>query len=73
MRDGELCLMHDPEHADTVAEGRRLGGTNRKREALLTAGHDFEGLGSTVQRQTGLAGIALIRGDQAFSARNGGA
>ena len=46
MRESELCLMHDPEHAEAVAEGRRLGGTNRKREVLLTTVHDFEGLGS---------------------------
>ena len=46
MRDSALCLMHDPDHTETVAEGRRLGGQNRKRETLLTVVHDFEGLGN---------------------------
>jgi hypothetical protein len=38
--------MHDPAQAETVAEARKLGGHNRKREVLLTVVHDFEGLGS---------------------------
>ena len=43
-RENGLCRVHDPALAETVAEARRLGGHNRKREVLLTVVHDFEGL-----------------------------
>lgn len=46
LSEGEFCRMHDPELAETVAEGRRLGGQNRKRETVLAIVHDFEGLGT---------------------------
>jgi hypothetical protein len=49
LHESDLCRMHDPDQAETVAEGRRLGGQNRKRETLLTVVHDFEGLGSIPQ------------------------
>jgi hypothetical protein len=41
--------MHDPAHAEAVAEGRRVGGQNRRRETVLHVVHDFEGLGSIAQ------------------------
>jgi hypothetical protein len=45
--EGEFCLWHDPAHADEVAEGRRLGGHRRKREAVLHGAYDFQGLASS--------------------------
>src|SRR4029453_12325843 len=44
LRDGIYCLMHSPEHADAVAEGRRLGGARGKREAALTVAYDISDL-----------------------------
>ena len=38
--------MHSPEHADAVAEGRRLGGARGKREAALTVAYDLGELSS---------------------------
>jgi len=42
--DGDFCLMHSPEHADEVAEARRLGGLRRRREKAVSGAYDFEGL-----------------------------
>jgi hypothetical protein len=50
--------MHDPEAAEAVAEARKLGGQNRKRETVLAVVHDFEGLG-TVQSIRRLLDIAV--------------
>jgi hypothetical protein len=44
VHDSEYCLWHDPEHAEEVAEGRRLGGLRRRRERTVSAAYDFEGL-----------------------------
>src|SRR5437764_7065415 len=41
LRDGAFCLMHSPEHAEAVAEGRRLGGARGRREAALTVAYDL--------------------------------
>jgi hypothetical protein len=38
--------MHDPAHAAEVADGRRLGGSRRKREATLQAMYDLDGIES---------------------------
>src|SRR5207237_6062828 len=35
-----------PDHAEEVAEGRRLGGLRRRREKALSGAYDFEGLAS---------------------------
>ena len=43
---GVFCLWHDPDHADEVAEARRLGGQRRRRERVVAGAYDFEGLGS---------------------------
>jgi hypothetical protein len=59
LRDGEFCLMHDPAHADEVAEGRRLGGQRRRREAAVTGAYDFEGL-STVAQIRRLVEVAVV-------------
>jgi hypothetical protein len=36
--------MHSPEHADEVAEARRLGGLRRRREKAVSGAYDFDGL-----------------------------
>jgi hypothetical protein len=59
LRDGEFCLMHDPAHADEVAEGRRLGGQRRRREAAVTGAYDFEGL-ATVAQIRRLVEVAVV-------------
>ncbi len=41
--------MHSPEHAEEVAEGRRLAGIRRKRERTVSGAYDFEGLESVEQ------------------------
>ena len=46
LHDAELCLMHSPEHAEEVAEARRLGGLRRRKEKAVSGAYDFEGLGS---------------------------
>jgi hypothetical protein len=45
----ELCLWHHPDHTEEVAEARRLGGVNRRRERIVFAANDYEGLGSVQQ------------------------
>ncbi len=44
LRDSEYCLMHSPEHAEEVAEARRLGGLRRRREVAVSGAFDFVGL-----------------------------
>jgi hypothetical protein len=46
LSESDYCLWHDPEHADTVAEARRLGGSRRRKEATIAVAYDVEGLGS---------------------------
>ena len=41
----EFCRMHDPEQAEAVAEGRRLGGARRRREATLLAAYELGDIG----------------------------
>lgn len=49
LRDGEFCLWHDPEHADEVAEARRLGGLRRRKERITEGAYHFQGLESVSQ------------------------
>jgi len=46
LKDGDYCLMHSPEHAEDVAEARRLGGLRRRREVAVSGAYDFVGLQS---------------------------
>jgi hypothetical protein len=46
LRESDYCLMHDPEHAEEVAEARKLGGLRKRREAALVGAYDLEGLNS---------------------------
>ena len=44
MVDGDFCFVHDPEHADEMAEARRLGGLRRRREKAVSGAYDIEAL-----------------------------
>ncbi len=44
LRDSEYCLMHSPDHAEEVAEARRLGGLRRHREVAVAGAYEFNGL-----------------------------
>ena len=59
LQDGDFCLWHDPEHADVVAEGRRVGGSRRRKEVTIAAAYDFDGL-DTVEAIRRLLQIASI-------------
>lgn len=62
VRDSDFCLWHDPEHADEVAEGRRLGGLNRRRERIVSVAYDFEGLStmSQIRRPIEVAMLSVL-------------
>lgn len=42
--ESDYCLMHSPDHAEEVAEARRLGGLRRRREVMVSGAYDFQGL-----------------------------
>ena len=46
LRDSDHCLMHSPEHAEEMAEARRLGGLRRRREVAVSGAYEFAGLQS---------------------------
>jgi DNA-binding helix-hairpin-helix protein with protein kinase domain len=46
LTDGEYCFWHDPANEKEVAEARRMGGLNRKREQTLATVYELEGLGT---------------------------
>ena len=39
--------MHSPEHADEVAQARRLGGIRRRREVAVAGAYDIDSLRTT--------------------------
>jgi uncharacterized small protein (DUF1192 family) len=49
LHDSDFCFWHSPEHAEEVAEARRLGGLRRRREKTVSGAYDFEGLADVVQ------------------------
>ena len=57
--DGDVCLMHSPEHAEEMAEARRLGGLRRRREKAVSGAYDFEGLADVDQVRRLLEIVAL--------------
>ena len=57
--DSEYCLFHDPEHAEAVRDGRRLGGMRRKREGTLQAAYDLGNL-ATVEGLQRILEIAVM-------------
>ena len=46
LQEGDYCLMHSPEHAEEMAEARRLGGLRRRREVAVSGAYEFVGLES---------------------------
>ena len=46
LRNSDYCLMHSPEHAEEMAEARRLGGLRRRREVAVSGAYEFSGLQS---------------------------
>ena len=48
LRNSDFCRMHSPEHADEVAEARRLGGLRRRKEVAVAGAYDVGDLGSVV-------------------------
>ena len=48
-QDSDFCFWHDPEHAEEVAEARRLGGLRRRKEKAVEGAYDFGGLGEVSQ------------------------
>ncbi len=51
--------MHDPEHADEMAEARRLGGLRRRKEKAVSGAYEIEGL-ETVGQIRRLIEIAVL-------------
>jgi hypothetical protein len=43
--------MHDPAHAEEMAEARRLGGLRRRREKTVSGAYEFDGLADVAQVQ----------------------
>src|SRR6266511_4111543 len=59
LRDSDFCLWHSPEHAEQVAESRRLGGSRRRREVTLSGVYDLESV-ITVRDIQRLVEIAVM-------------
>ena len=49
LKDSDYCLMHSPEHAEEMAEARRLGGLRRRREVTVSGAYEFSGLQSVAE------------------------
>lgn len=59
LKEGDFCLAHSPDHADEVAEARRLGGLRRRRERAVAGAYEFEGL-DTSEKILRLVEIAVV-------------
>lgn len=59
MLDSEWCFWHSPEHAEEATEARRLGGQRRRKERIVSAAYDFEGL-TTAEGIRRLIEVAVI-------------
>ena len=68
LQDGDYCLMHSPEHAQEMADARRLGGLRRRREVALSGAYkriveigvlDTLGLENSIARSRTLAYLAM--------------
>ena len=42
--ESDYCFMHDPAHAEEMAEARRLGGLRRRKEKAVQGAYDIEDL-----------------------------
>ena len=59
LQNSDYCAMHDPAHADEMAEARRLGGLRRRKEKAVSGAYDIEGL-ENVQQVRRLLEIAAL-------------
>ena len=59
LKEVEFRLMHSPEHAEDMAEARRLGGLRRRREVAVSGAYEFNGL-ETVAELRRLLQIAAL-------------
>ncbi len=44
LHESAYCFVHDPEHAQEMAEARRLGGLRRRKEKAVQGAFNIEGL-----------------------------
>jgi hypothetical protein len=65
LQDRDFCLFHDPEHADAVAEARKVGGGRRRREATVAVAYDFAGLDTVpgIRRLLDVAALDTLAAD----------
>ena len=42
LRESRFCLFHDPDHAEAVAEARRVAGQRRRKDATVATVYDLE-------------------------------
>ncbi len=59
LTDKNLCFWHCPDHAEEVAEARRLGGLRRRREVAVVGAYELGGLDTVVDLRRILE-IALL-------------
>lgn len=59
LRDADYCFWHSPDHAEEVAEARRLGGLRRRRERTVAGAYDIDGV-ETVEQIRRILQIALL-------------
>lgn len=59
LKDGEMCLVHSPEHIGEMQEARRLGGLRRRRETAVAGAYAFGGL-ATVEQIRRIVEIAVL-------------
>ena len=69
LRDGDHCLLHSPEHAEEVAEARRLGGLRRRREVAVSGAYDYRGIDSVydIRRLIEIAVLDTLSIDNSLS------
>ena len=58
-RDKDLCIWHDPEQDELVAQARSTGGQRRRRERVIAITYDFDGL-HTVEAIRRLVEVAVL-------------
>ena len=59
VKEGEFCVMHSPEHAEEMAEARRLGGLRRRREVAVSGAYELNGLETVADLRRLLLNAAL--------------
>lgn len=59
LKEERWCLMHHPDHAEGVAEARRLGGMRRKKEAMTNVIFDLDAPPGTVEGSRRLLELAV--------------